>query len=72
MHGAFTRKTRSSGRRDTRPAAGAQTELALFAEFVRHDSVASLAAAIAERLGGDVRDQDLIACADLDVSRRKV
>ena len=72
MHGAFNRRTRSAERRDTPRVADAQTELALLAEFVRHESVACLAVAIAERLGGDVRDQDLIACADLDVSRPKV
>ena len=72
MHGAITRKTQSAERRHTRRVADDQIELALFAEFLRHDSVASLAAAIAERLGGDVRDQDLIACAGLAVSRRKV
>ena len=72
MHGAFNRKTRSAERRDTSRGADDQTELALLAEFVRHESVATLAAAIAERLGGDVRDQDLIAYADLALRQRKV
>jgi len=46
-------------------------ELELLDEFVRHDSVASLAGAIAERLGGDASDKDLIASADLGTGRRK-
>lgn len=46
-------------------------ELELLAEFVRHDSVASLAGAIAYRLGGDASEKDLIASADLGASRRK-
>ena len=40
-------------------------ELALLAEFMRHDSVASLANEIAERLGANMRGKDLIAAADL-------
>jgi hypothetical protein len=44
-------------------------ELALLAEFMRHDTVASLAGAIAERLGGKAIDQDLIADADIGSSR---
>ena len=43
----------------------AQQELALLAEFTRHDSVAALASAIAARLGGNARTLDLIARADL-------
>jgi hypothetical protein len=42
-------------------------ELALLAQFMRHDSVASLANAIAERTG--VRSGDLIAAAGLDPRR---
>lgn len=42
-------------------------ELALLAQFMRHDSVASLANAIAERAG--VRGGDLIAAAGLDPRR---
>ena len=38
-----------------RRAADEQGELALLTQFMRHDSVASLANAIAERLGADVR-----------------
>jgi hypothetical protein len=44
-------------------------ELALLAQFMRHDSVASLANAIAERLGGSVRGRDLIAAAGLGLRR---
>ena len=41
-----------------------ESELELLAQFMRHDSVASLANAIAERTG--VRRGDLIAAAGLD------
>ncbi|MBV8795897.1 MAG: hypothetical protein JO136_13275 [Hyphomicrobiales bacterium] len=44
-----------------------ERELALLAQFMRHDSVASLADAIAELTG--VRGGDLIAEAGLDPSR---
>ena len=44
-----------------------ENELALLAQFMRHDSVASLAKAIAERTG--TRSQDLIAAAGLDLRR---
>ena len=44
-----------------------ESELALLAQFMRHDSVASLANAIAERAG--VRSGDLIAAAGLDPRR---
>jgi hypothetical protein len=40
-----------------------ESELALLAQFMRHDSVASLADAIAERTG--IRRGDLIAAAGL-------
>lgn len=43
----------------------ADEELALLAEFTRHDSVAALASAIAARLGGEARTVDLITRADL-------
>jgi hypothetical protein len=49
-------------------AAEEERELALLAQFMRHDSVASLANAIAERLGGSTRVRDLIAAAGLDPS----
>ena len=45
-------------------AAEEESELALLAQYMRHDSVASLANAIAERTG--VRRGDLIAAAGLD------
>ncbi len=45
-------------------------ELALLAEFMRHDSVASLANKIAERLGANMRGKDLIAAADLGAGLR--
>jgi hypothetical protein len=48
-------------------AAGEEGELALLAEFMRHDSVASLAKAIAKRTG--VQSGDLIVAAGLDPSR---
>ena len=48
-------------------AAEEEIELALLAQFMRHDSVASLAKAIAKRTG--VRSGDLIAAAGLDPSR---
>lgn len=44
-------------------------ELALLAQFMRHVSVASLANAIAERLGGSVQGRDLIVAAGLGLSR---
>ncbi len=46
-------------------AADEERELALLTLFMRHDSVASLANAIAERLGGRLRGGDLIAAAGL-------
>ena len=45
-------------------------ELALLAEFMRAGSVASLAGEIAERLGADVRGDDLIVAAGLGGNRR--
>jgi hypothetical protein len=48
-------------------AAEDERELALLAQFMRHDSVASLADAIAELTG--VRGGDLIAEAGLDPRR---
>jgi hypothetical protein len=42
-----------------------ERELALLAQFMRHDSVASLAKAIAERSGGSMQAGDLIAAAGL-------
>lgn len=51
-----------------RPAADERGELALLTQFMRHDSVASLANAIAERLGGAVDGGDLIAAAGLGLN----
>ena len=48
-------------------AAEEEREMALLAQFMRHDSVASLADAIAELTG--VRGRDLIAEAGLDPRR---
>jgi len=42
-------------------------ELALLAEFMAHESVASLAQAIARRLGGKTRAEDLLAAANVRV-----
>lgn len=52
------------------PATDERGELALLAEFMRNDSVASLAGDIAERLGADARGDDLIAAAGLGGNRR--
>ena len=46
-------------------AADENGELALLTQFMRHDFVASLANAIAERLGGSVQGGDLIVAAGL-------
>ena len=55
-----------------RPPAGVaeeRNELALLAEFMRADSVASLAGDIAGRLGANARGDDLIAAAGLGGNR---
>jgi hypothetical protein len=49
-------------------AADEERELALLAQFMRHESVASLAKAIAARSGGGMRARDLIAAAGLGPS----
>jgi len=49
-------------------AADEECELALLAQFMRCDSVASLANAIAERLGDSVQGGDLIVAAGLGLS----
>ena len=49
-------------------AADEECELALLAQFMRCDSVASLANALAERLGDRVRGGDLIVAAGLGLS----
>ncbi len=50
-------------------AADEERELALLAQFMRHNSVVSLANAIAEQFGGRMRGADLIAAAGLDRGR---
>ena len=47
-----------------------ELELALLTQFMRYDSVASLAKAIAERSGGSVGGGDLITAAGLSPTRR--
>jgi hypothetical protein len=47
-----------------------ERELALLTQFMRYDSVASLANAIAARSGGSVRGGDLITAAGLNPTRR--
>jgi hypothetical protein len=69
MRKRFERETLAATRRGNRRATNEQDELALLAEFMRHDSVASLASEIAARLGGNVRKKDLLARADLDPRR---
>ena len=49
-------------------AAEEERELALLAQFMRHNSVASLAKAMAARSGGSMRARDLIAAAGLNSS----
>ena len=68
MQTELKRRTTDPDRRLRSHATGETRELALLAEFMRHDSVASLANEIAERLGANVRDKDLIAAADLGAS----
>lgn len=51
-----------------RQTADEQVELALLTQFMRHDSVASLANAIAERLGAGVDGGDLIVAAGLGLN----
>ncbi len=46
-----------------------ERELALLAQFMRYDSVAALAKAIAVRSGGSMRAGDLIAAAGLGPNR---
>ena len=46
-------------------SADEERELALLAQFMRHNSVVSLANAIAERFGGRMGGADLIAAAGL-------
>jgi hypothetical protein len=50
-------------------SADEERELTLLDEFMRHNSVVSLANAIAERFAGRMRGGDLIAAAGLDRGR---
>ena len=60
----------TSGRRaSTRGRGDEERERALLQEFLRFDSVAALAGAIAARLGRQARPEDLIAEAGLAVGR---
>jgi hypothetical protein len=70
MQTEFKRRTTDADRRLRSPAKDEKRELALLAGFMRHDSVTSLANEIAERLGANVRDKDLIAAADLGATLR--
>jgi hypothetical protein len=71
MRSTFMRKIRASPPPNGSGATDKQSELALLAEFTRHDSVAALESAIAERLGGAACEKDLIAGADLGSRRDK-
>jgi hypothetical protein len=70
MQTELKRRTADPDRRLRSRATDETYELALLAEFVRHNSVASLANQIAERLGPNVRAKDLIAAANLGASLR--
>ena len=70
MQTELKRRTTDPDRRLRSRATDETCELALLAEFMRHDSVASLANQIAERLGPNVQGKDLIAAADLGASLR--
>ncbi len=70
MQTELKRRTTDPDRRLRSRATDETRELALLAEFMRHDSVASLANEIAERVGANVRGKDLIAAADLGASLR--
>ena len=71
MQNSARHKRHSALRRKKGGAEDEALENRLFAEFVGHGTVASLAGAIAGRLGGRVRDADLIAEAGLPPSRDK-
>lgn len=65
MRDTLKRKSRAAVPCSAASSVDDDAELALLAEFMRHDTVASLAGAIAERLGDNVLDKELIADADL-------
>jgi hypothetical protein len=60
-----TSKLYAASRKSRAPADADQRELALLQEFTRSTSVASLAGAIADRLGLTVRPEDLVREAGL-------
>ena len=64
-------KSRAAVPRGAARSADDDAELALLAEFIRHDTVASLAGAIAERLGDNGLDKELISDADLGSGRTR-
>jgi hypothetical protein len=63
------RRAEAAGRAGS-DATDERSELTLLAEFMRADSVTSLAGNIAERLGAGARGDDLIAAAGLGQNRR--
>jgi hypothetical protein len=69
MQTELKRLTAEAAGRFRSPVTDERRELALLAEFMRHDSVVSLAGEIAERLGAKVRGNELIAAADLGERR---
>ena len=70
MRDTLKRKSRAAVRCGAARLVDDDAELALLAEFMRHDTVASLAGAIAERLGDNVLDKELIADANLGCGPR--
>jgi len=71
MRDTLKRKFRAAAPCGAARSADDDAELALLAEFMRHDTVASLAGAIADRLGDTVLDKELIADADLGAGRTR-
>jgi len=70
MQTELKRRPANSAGRAGSEATDERRELALLAEYMRADSVASLAGDIAERLGADLGGDDLIAAAGLGANRR--
>ena len=71
MRDTLKRKLRIAAPVDAGGPADDAHEFALLAEFMRHDTVASLAGAIAERLGDNGLDKELIADAGLGSGRSR-
>ena len=69
MPDTVKRRTSVEPGRESHHPSDERRESALLAEFMFHDSVASLAGAIAVRLGANVSDEDLIANAGLGPRR---